>query len=236
VTVSSNDRPEGIEADIFRTVAAIARALHVKDAALQPTLDAIVSMAAATTGFQAGLILMSGKELIPQAATGPAARELDLAQQRLGHGPCIEAAQEQTTVCIGDTRAEDRWQDFCTQAVDLNVRGLLCVPLWVHEKRLGTLSLFAERPGAFTDHDTLVTPLFATLAALALADAERAEQLRGALVSRDMIGQAKGILMEREKITADEAFARLSQVSQRRNVKVSVVVRRLVETGELLGE
>jgi len=53
---------------------------------------------------------------------------------------------------------------------------------------------------------------------------------------RDPIGQAKGILMEREKIAADQAFARLSQISQRRNVKVGVVVRHLVETGQLLGE
>jgi GAF domain-containing protein len=236
MTLSDEGRSGGREDDVFRTVAAIARALHVKDAALQPTLDAIVTMAAATTGFQAGLILVSGKALIVQAASGPAAHQLDLAQQRRGQGPCIVAAQRQTTVCIRDTRADERWPDFCAQAVDLGVLGLLCVPLWVHQKRLGTLSLFADQPGAITEHDARITPLFATLAALALADAERAEQLRGAMVSRDLIGQAKGILTEREKITADEAFARLSQVSQRRNVKVSVVVGHLVETGQLLGE
>jgi GAF domain-containing protein len=234
--VSTGSRPTDVDADVFRSIAAIARSLHVKDAELRPTLDAIVAMAAATTGYDVGLILMNGNRLVPQGASGRAPHLLDLAQQRLGHGPCVEAAQQQTTVCIADTRVEQRWQDFCTQAVDLRVLGMLCVPLWVHEKRLGTLSLFAEQPAAFTDHDAHVTSLFATLAALALADAERVEQLRQALISRDLIGQAKGILMQREKITADEAFARLSQVSQRRNKKVGAVVRHLVETGVLLGE
>ncbi len=236
MTISTGDRPQDADAEVFRSVAAIARALHVKDAELRPTLDAIVSMAAATTGYDVGLILMIGNRLVPHGASGRAPHLLDRAQQRLGYGPCIEAAQQQTTVCVADTRVEQRWPDFCTKAVGLRVLGLLCIPLWVHEKRLGTLSLFAGQPAAFTDHDAQVTSLFATLAALALADAERAEQLRAALVSRDLIGQAKGILMQREKITADEAFARLSQVSQRRNKKVSVIVRHLVETGQLLGE
>ncbi len=234
LTIGTGQRPQ--DADVFRSIATIARALHVKDAELRPTLDAIVSMAAATTGYDVGLILMSGNRLVPQGASGRAPHLLDLAQQRTGRGPCIEAAQQQTTVRIADTRAEQRWPEFCTKAVDLQVLGMLCIPLWVHEQRLGTLSLFAEQPAAFTEHDARVTSLFATLAALALADAERAEQLRQALGSRDLIGQAKGILMQREKITADEAFARLSQVSQRRNKKMGVVVRHLVETGQLLGE
>jgi AmiR/NasT family two-component response regulator len=76
--------------------------------------------------------------------------------------------------------------------------------------------------------------LFATLAAIALAEAQRTDQLHTALRNRDIIGQAKGILVERHRITADEAFALLSQASQDVNMKLTAVARNLAETGELL--
>lgn len=75
----------------------------------------------------------------------------------------------------------------------------------------------------------------ATLAAAALAEVRRTEQPRRALDSRDVIGQAKGILMERHKITPDQAFQVLSQVSQRRNRRLVIVASHLIRTGELLG-
>ncbi len=78
-----------------------------------------------------------------------------------------------------------------------------------------------------------VTTLLATFAALALAEAQRAGQLHDALGNRDVIGQAKGILMERHGITADAAFSVLSRVSQAENIKLAEVARRLVETGGL---
>jgi len=80
-----------------------------------------------------------------------------------------------------------------------------------------------------------ITTMSATLAALALADALRAEQMRAAVISRDLIGQAKGILMERHRITADAAFAMLTAASQHRNVKLTEIAVYLVETGELTG-
>jgi AmiR/NasT family two-component response regulator len=77
--------------------------------------------------------------------------------------------------------------------------------------------------------------LFATLAAIALAEAQRTGQLHTALGNRDLIGQAKAILMERHRMTADAAFGYLSQASQDVNMKLTAVAQHLVETGELLG-
>jgi ANTAR domain len=59
--------------------------------------------------------------------------------------------------------------------------------------------------------------------------------MRAAVVNRDLIGQAKGILMERHRITADAAFALLAEASQHKNVKLTEVAAHLVETGELTG-
>jgi GAF domain-containing protein len=97
----------------------------------------------------------------------------------------------------------------------------LCIPLWADERGLGTLSLYAADPSAFTDLDERITAMFATLAALTLADALRAEQMRAAVLNRDLIGQAMGILMERHRITADAAFALLAAASQHQNVKLT---------------
>jgi AmiR/NasT family two-component response regulator len=110
---------------------------------------------------------------------------------------------------------------------------MLCVPLWIDERSLGALSLYASQVAAFTDLHERVTILLATFAALALAEAQRANQMHDALDHRDVIGQAKGILMERHSITADAAFGVLSRVSQAENVKLAEIARHLAETGTL---
>jgi GAF domain-containing protein len=226
----------GLLAEAFTSFEVLARALHVKEARLQPTLDAIVAAARALSpGQHAGLIVLVRGELVPQSATGQAPLFLDLLQQKTGTGPCVEAARQQAVIRIDDTHTDGRWPEYVAEAHDCGVRSQLCVPLWVDDRCLGTLSLYGDQPSAFTRHDERITVLFATLAALALSEAQRTEQLRDALASRDLIGQAKGILMERSATTADDAFKCLTQVSQDTNTKLLTVARQLAETGELPG-
>jgi GAF domain-containing protein len=218
-----------------RTVVTLARALHVKDARLDPTLGAVVSAAAETTGFAAGLLLIDEGKLISSATTGQVPRELDQIQDQLNDGPCVLAARGQQTVALENAASETRWPKFCAAARELSVLSMLCVPLWIDEGCLGTLSLYATHPRAFSPRDQAVAELCATLAAAALAEVRRTEQLRRAFDNRDVIGQAKGILMERHKVTPDQAFQLLARVSQRRNRRLVVVASHLIETGELLG-
>jgi GAF domain-containing protein len=233
----AEDIDTGAEATELAEIAVVlARALRVHDARLQPTLDAIVAVAAELSGFDAGLVLVERGRLIPQAATGRAPHLLDVVQQERNTGPCIDAAECQEPVRMDDARADDRWDGFGDHAAQVGVVSMLCLPLWIDERLVGTLSLYSDRPAAFSEQDERIAMMCATLAAAALADAQRSEQMRAALVSRDLIGQAKGILIERRKITPDQAFAVLVDVSQHRNCKLTVVARHLVETGELLGE
>jgi GAF domain-containing protein len=213
----------------------LARALHVKNAEIQSTLEAIASTAVTmlSPARYAGLTIFSRGELIPRASTGEPPLLLDRLQQRLGDGPCINAAKHQSVFRIEDTRQEQRWPQFSAEAARLNVRSMLCVPLWVDERGLGALSLYADQAAAFSDLHERVTTLLATFAALALAEAQRADQMHEALGNRDVIGQAKGILMERHGVTADAAFGVLSRVSQAENMKLAGIARRFVETGEL---
>jgi GAF domain-containing protein len=213
----------------------LARALHVKNAELEPTLEAIASTAVTmlSPARYAALTVLSRGELIPRASTGEPPLLLDRLQQKLGDGPCIHAAKYQSVFRIEDTGGDDRWPEFCAEAARLQVRSMLCVPLWIDERGLGALSLYADRAAAFGDPHERVAVLLATFAALALAEAQRADQMHDALANRDVIGQAKGILMERHRVTADAAFAVLSRVSQAENLKLAEIARRLVETGEL---
>ncbi len=216
----------------------LARALHVKNAELQPTLEAIASTAVTmlSPARYAGLIVLSRGELIPRACTGEPPLLLDRLQQKLGDGPCIDAARYQSIFRIDDTGEDDRWPGFCAEAARLEVRSMLCVPLWVDERGLlGALSLYADQSAAFSEHHERVTVLLATFAALALAGAQHAEQMHEALGNRDVIGQAKGILMERHGVTADAAFGVLSRVSQAENRKLAEIARSFVETGQLPG-
>lgn len=215
----------------------LARALHVRNAELQPTLDGIVSTAVRTIGSAqyAGLILLVRGELVPQATAGEPPHVLDVLQHELGTGPCISAAREQVVVRVDELGTDQRWPTLAERAIPVGVASMLCVPLCVDQSRLGALSLYSEQPNAFSEPDLQLTGLFATHAALALSEAQRTAQLQDALRNRDLIGQAKGILMERSQVTADEAFRHLSQVSQSANLKLTAVAQHLIDTGELVG-
>jgi hypothetical protein len=108
---------------------------------------------------------------------------------------------------------------------------MLCLQLFVHRDTLGALDLLAHAPSAFTDESEHVGLLLASHAAIAAADAHQFENVTSALVNRDVIGQANGILMERFTITSDQAFAVLAKVSQDTNRKLSVVAEELARTG-----
>jgi GAF domain-containing protein len=235
--MSSTERDEIREviAQTFVAVGTLARSLHVEDARLEPTLKAITAHAAAAhpAAKDAGLILLVGGKFIPQATTGSAPQLLDMKQQETGRGPCIEAAREQTLLCVNDLQRDPRWPDFSAEARACGVNSMLCAPLWVDERTLGTLSLYAAQSAAFGEHDKRIIELFATLAALALAEAQRTDHLRAALINRDVIGQAKGIIMERYNIDADAAFRTLKRISQDQNKKLHEIARQVAETREL---
>jgi GAF domain-containing protein len=213
----------------------LGRILHVREAALQPTLDAIAEAAVETIAAAqyAGVNLLDRGRFVPQAVAGQPPLALDVLQQETGMGPCIDASRDQVTVRVDDLAADGRWPRYAELAISLGVMSMLCVPLWVDEQQLGSVSLYATAASGFTATDEFLARLFATQAALVLADASRTEQLRQAIATRDSIGQAKGILMERHHITADQAFTVLSECSQHTNRKLAEVARHLAETGQL---
>jgi hypothetical protein len=110
---------------------------------------------------------------------------------------------------------------------------LLSFQLYVEKDNLGALNLYSYRPDAFDDESEHVALMFASHAAVAFADAQRIDQLNHKAATRDLIGQAKGILMERYNINADRAFAVLVRVSQHNIRKLRDVAEELVSSGRL---
>lgn len=223
---------DGVAVDALQV---LCRALRVEQADLEGTLDAVVrsATAAVPAAEHAGLNLLVRGHFEPQATVGEAPPPLDALQQRTGSGPCIDASRDQVTIQIGDMRTEGRWANFARAAVDLGVHAMLCVPLWVDDRRMGSLSLYASVAEAFDGGAARLAELYATHAALALFEAQRVDQMQRAIESRDIIGQAKGVLMCRLQITAEQAFDVLKRASQTRNRRLVDVAELVAATGEV---
>ncbi|MGY1619444.1 GAF and ANTAR domain-containing protein [Geodermatophilus sp. SYSU D00691] len=208
---------------------------HQSDAAA--VMELIVSAVAGTIpgAEEASVSLVQGRRrVVSAAASGERARRFDDLQQEVGQGPCLDAMYEQVTVRVDDLATDPRWPELARRATsELGVASMLCIQLFVHESDLGALNLMARRPGAFTDESERIGLLFASHAAIGVAAARDLHHVTTALASRDVIGQAKGILMERYKITADVAFALLVKTSQDTNRKLTEVAEHVAQTGAL---
>ena len=182
----------------------------------------------------AGITLLTGKEFATAAASDELTGRLDRLQYQAGEGPCLDAARQHKTVRCDDLRAEARWPRFARQAVGLGVLSVLSIQLFAGEDSFGALNLYAANAAAFGPDSESTAILLASHAALAMAAARTQAGLQTALDSREVIGQAKGILMERYKITGVEAFGLLVASSQAVNRKLRDVAEHLVTTGQLL--
>jgi GAF domain-containing protein len=220
---------------LAETLSGLARSLRRADN-VPETLVGIVAAAVLTVpGAQyAGITeVKDRRQLTTPAATADLAREIDRAQYETGQGPCVDAVYEHATLRLSDMAHEQRWPDFCPRALRLGVRSMLSFQLYVDGSNLGALNLYSNRAEAFTDESEYVGLLFASHAAVALVGARREHDMNRAVVMRDLIGQAKGILMERHRLTADQAFGLLARASQHTNTKLTEIARNLTETGEL---
>jgi hypothetical protein len=170
------------------------------------------------------------------AASDQRAARADQLQYEAGQGPCLDAIWAQDTVQIDDMTTEQRYPDWARRVAEqTGIRSSLSCRLFTDKDSLGALNLYAPQPQAFAVETRGEGLAFAAQAAGALHSARDKEDLRAAMATRNLIGQAQGILMERFKMTAEQAFAVLSRISQQSNVKLRDVAQRLIDTGETPG-
>ena len=198
---------------------------------LQHVVDSAVESLEACT--LAGVSIITSGRVNSPVVSDPAVLELDALQYSIGTGPCLDVLRSgETLVASEDLEHDARYQAFGAEATRRGIRAVLAYRLYVDTNSLGAVNFYAPQPHAFTEADRIRCVVHAGLASLALnalQAGEDSEGLRVAVENRDVIGQAKGILMERHGIDADAAFKELRTISMEGNVKLRDVARRLVE-------
>ncbi|KDO94226.1 GAF and ANTAR domain-containing protein [Mycobacterium avium] len=185
------------------------------------------------TGSQyAGITLAEkSKSVNSVAATHRYPMVLDAIQNKYGEGPCLAAAWEHHVMHIADLAAEQRWQRYRRHALEQTpIRSILSFELFVDRTSMAALNFYADAPHAFTEESVELGTVYATHIALAWSMMRRQDQFRSALASRDIIGQAKGVIMERFDLDAVEAFELLTRLSQQSNTRVVDIAAALIDS------
>jgi len=231
VTSVAGGKVPGSASEAF---ADLARSLLAEED-VQKTLQRIVELAVETIDGcdHAGITLLHGRKPSTPAASDHVPGMVDAIQYGAGEGPCLDAIRHHEVFRTGDLSREARWPSFSARAQrETGVASMMGFRLFVAGDTLGSLNLYSKRVDAFDDQAQVAGSVFAAHAAIALSSALHDEQMDQALASRDVIGQAKGILMAREGVTADVAFEMLRRASQRLNVKLLKLAEEVARTGK----
>jgi GAF domain-containing protein len=220
---------------------ALARVV-VADRELSEVLTEILGIArrAMPSVEAASVTLIREDKPFTAAYDGQMALDADELQYERGYGPCMDAGRAGQIFLVDDMRTEQRWPDYAQNVVAYGVLSSLSVPLPFQGVTIGALNTYGGRPQVIDDSDLELAEEVAAWVAIAVGNAEAAArtsddltQLRTAMMSRALIEQAKGILMERHKITEDEAFTMLTHASQQTKTNLRDVAAELARTGTL---
>ena len=224
------------------TIADLARSL-ASEPTVQATLQRIVDMAVEEIdGCEgAGILLIDKGTIAVGAWSNDLVRRIEHLEFEVGEGPCIDAIWQRPVFESADLHDQIlEWPKFVPGAIESGIESMLAFRLFAVEETLGALDLYSGQRGGFDESARAFGAVFAAHAALALVGAQiherdlaTAANLREALATRDLIGQAKGVLMANQHIDADTAFALLRTTSQLRNEKLRLVAEYVVETGTL---
>lgn len=168
------------------------------------------------------------------AHTHASVQVMDDLQHDLAEGPSMDGPATSDVVSVGDLTREAPWPRWANEVVGrTGVRAYLGFRLFVEDDSIGMLNLYAYEPDAFDHEDQLDGLVAAAHASVALSATVRHDQMHTALTSRQLIGEATGILRERFALTSDQAFAVLKRLSSQQNIKLFAVAQHVVETGTL---
>lgn len=212
------------------TFAGVARKL-LAEQDLDSILRGIVAVAVAEVGAceSAGIELVEKRVVRPIAPSSEMAAHIAQIQNEVGEGPCLSAIQEHETFRTADLEHDARWPKFAVRAsAETDVRSILGFRLFAEEDTMGALNLYSSRTAAFDERAVAIGSILAAHAAIAMSTARERDYMHTALENRDTIGQAKGILMHRDGIDADEAFEVLREASQRLNQKLREVADQVI--------
>jgi GAF domain-containing protein len=179
----------------------------------------------------AGVLLIGkGGKFETLAATSDLPHRLDELQMKYTEGPCVEAALDEVIVRTDDFRTEERWPQYSPAVVELGVLSGLSFKLYTADRTAGALNLFGFKPNAFDAEAETIGAVLAAHAAAAILASRQGEELQSALSTRDRIGQAKGIIMERYGVDDIRAFEMLRRLSQESNTRLVEIAQQVIDT------
>ncbi len=224
---------DGQRHELARLMSKLSRDLEA-EASEDETLAAVVQAAVNTVPgvWAGGITQVHRRQVTAQVPTDEVVRKCDEAQQELGEGPCLEAIWQHETVVVDDMIADARWPLFAARASELGVGSLISFRLFVQQDTLGALNLYGSHRTRFSDEARIIGEVFAAHAALALSGARYYRQLSEAMISRDTIGQAKGLLMCQHALNGQQTFDLLVRASQESNIKLTEVASWVVAEHE----
>ena len=161
------------------------------------------------------------------AATDDLVLGLDAAQYELQEGPCYEAASETVHVASSELASDARWPRYAPVAVAAGVEAQAGIRLFDSRRSNGALNLYSRTVGSFEDLDGL-GQLFSHHAATAIDYAREITQLQHAVQTRQVIGQAVGIVMHQYGLDDARAFAFLTRLSSHNNQKLRSVADQVI--------
>lgn len=214
--------------DLAAAMGDLARYLHAAESPDQVVSRVLQTCVAIIDGCaHAGITVLPSRRGNRLQATDPEARALDEVQDELAEGPGPYAVRTGCRVTVPDLAGDPRWPRLGPRAASLGVWSMLTCPLFTDERTVAALNLYGTTPHAFTTADEDTVAVLSAHASVALDSARTRAQLGEAIRTREVIGEAVGILKERHQMTSEEAFDQLRVASQRLNVKLRVIAEQL---------
>jgi GAF domain-containing protein len=176
------------------------------------------------------LLLAKGGKFESLAATSDLPYRLDELQVKYNEGPCVQAALDELIVRTDDFREERRWPLYSAAVAEIGVLSGLSFKLYTSDRTAGALNLFSFKANAFDAEAETIGAVLAAHAAAAILASRQEQQLESALSTRDRIGQAKGIIMERYGVDDVRAFDMLRRLSQDSNTRLIDIAQRVIDT------
>jgi hypothetical protein len=227
---SATAEPADLHLEIAGAMSEVAAALKAP-MDLDETLQVITRCASDTIpGIVAASISLTTKsgEITTMAPTDPAVIRADHVQYEFGEGPCLEAALEEPVVAVNDLATDVRWPDYGPKAAALGFGSQVAFQFRAEPHARGALNLYAREPNEIDRDSIHLGAMFAGQVAVAMGWARQDQTMTDALATRNVIGQAVGIVMERYKLDSDRAFAFLTRLSQTSNTKLNTIATALV--------
>lgn len=220
--------------EALEVIGAMARGL-CQTAGVQATMQGVVDGAEQilVNCHSASLMRVHRRRIHTTAASSPLARAGDQAQYATGQGPCLDALAKHEIVVLNDPEHDGCWPAYQQQALLLGIHSQVAFRLFMVEETMGALNLYSRDVDAFDDRSMLIGYAFATHAAIAIRAALTESGLRTAIASRDVIGQAKGLLMAHFQLPESMALEVLRECSQHSNRRLRELAEEIASTGDV---